>query len=90
MPQEQQQIGVIEERSMVRSAFSMCLKNLRRNVGIAQERLAQECGIDRAYMGQLERGRHSPTLDTLLRLFPPLGVNGSLSSDISRILEQTQ
>jgi transcriptional regulator with XRE-family HTH domain len=45
--------------------------NLRRlcvNRGISQDALAYEAGIDRAYLGGLERSAHNPTIDLLERL----------------------
>jgi transcriptional regulator with XRE-family HTH domain len=48
---------------------------LRRKKGISQEKLAQETGIARAYMSGLERGQHSPTIETIWKLLPGLGVN---------------
>jgi len=62
------------DRAHLRSAFTICLRKLRKSAGIAQERLALESDIDRGYMGQLERGHHSPSLETLYKLFPPLGI----------------
>ena len=48
----------------------MTVIELRRAKGMAQETLALESGVDRGYMGGLERGRHLPTLDTIYRLLP--------------------
>lgn len=62
-------------RAQLRRAFSLCLRRLRARAGISQERLAHEAGIDRAYMSELERGLHSPNLDTIYRLLPPLRVS---------------
>jgi transcriptional regulator with XRE-family HTH domain len=59
-----------EEREMVRRAFSKTVVALRRKAGIAQERVALESGIDRGYMGKLERGQYVPTLDTVYKLLP--------------------
>jgi transcriptional regulator with XRE-family HTH domain len=61
--------------SSVRLAFGRTLRELRRNSGIAQERLAFEAEVDRGYMGGLERGLHSPTLDTILKLLWKLDVS---------------
>lgn len=61
-------------RIHMRRAFSQCVRRLRMKAGISQERLAHEAGIDRAYMSELERGLHTPTLDTVYKLLPPLEV----------------
>ena len=62
------------DRSAVQRAFARTVRRLRLRAGIAQERLALEVGIDRGYLGGLERGRHSPTLETIYKLLPGLGV----------------
>jgi transcriptional regulator with XRE-family HTH domain len=49
-------------------AFTLCVKTLRARRGIAQEALAYEAGIDRAYMGGLERGEHMPSLEMIHRI----------------------
>ena len=55
-------------------AFGLCIRGLRSKSGITQEALALAAGIDRGYMGALERGRHSPSLEKIYRLLGPLGV----------------
>jgi len=52
----------------------MTVRTLRGRIGLAQEKLALESGVDRAYMSGLERGMHNPTLYTVLRFLPYLGV----------------
>jgi transcriptional regulator with XRE-family HTH domain len=53
---------------LVRLAFGRALRELRQASGIAQERVAFESEVDRGYMSGLERGLHSPTLDTVMKL----------------------
>jgi len=50
----------------------MALRVFRSRIGLAQEKLALEAGVDRAYMSGLERGLHTPTLETVLRFLPIL------------------
>lgn len=59
----------------VRLAFGRAIRELRKNSGIAQERLAFESEVDRGYMSGLERGLHSPTLDTVVKLLWRLDVS---------------
>jgi transcriptional regulator with XRE-family HTH domain len=59
----------------VRVAFGRAIRELRKTAGIAQERLAFESEVDRGYMSGLERGLHSPTLDTILKLLWTMGVS---------------
>jgi transcriptional regulator with XRE-family HTH domain len=62
-------------RTAVRRAYGMTLRTLRKRIGLAQERLALEADADRAYMSGLERGLHTPTLETILRFLPHLKVS---------------
>lgn len=62
-------------RPTVRRAFARTVRKLRLRVGKAQEQLALEAGVNRGYMGGLERGQHSPTLETVYKLLPALGVS---------------
>lgn len=51
--------------------------NLRRNrvrQNLSQEKLAFDSGIDRSYLGGLERGEENPTVDLLDRIAKTLGV----------------
>jgi transcriptional regulator with XRE-family HTH domain len=41
------------------------LRLLRRASGLSQEQLADLAGLDRNYIGKLEREENSPTLDTI-------------------------
>jgi transcriptional regulator with XRE-family HTH domain len=49
------------------------LKRLREEKGWSQTRLAQESGVDRATINQVEGGRRSPTISTLEVLAAALG-----------------
>lgn len=60
---------------LVRLAFGRAIRELRGTSGMAQERLAFESEVDRGYMGGLERGLHSPTLDTVMKLLWRMGVS---------------
>jgi transcriptional regulator with XRE-family HTH domain len=51
------------------------IRELRLRANITQEMLAFESGIDRGYMGGLERASHSPTLETVYKVLPSLQVN---------------
>ena len=52
----------------LRAAFGKTVRTLRKREGISQEKLAQQAQINRGYMGELERGKHSPSLDTIWRI----------------------
>lgn len=40
----------------------------RRELGLSQEGLAHEAGLDRSYVGRIERGEHNLTFASLIRL----------------------
>ena len=46
----------------------MNLKVLRVKAKLSQEALASEAGMDRSYIGDLERGERNPSLISLLQL----------------------
>lgn len=43
-------------------AFGRRVREVRKDKGISQERLAEMAGIDRSYMGNIERGEKNITL----------------------------
>jgi len=51
------------------------LRTLRVANGLSQERLALEAGIDRSYVGRVERGSENVTLNRLESLAAVLGVS---------------
>ena len=50
------------------------LRVLRKQKGLSQEDLAFQAGINRNYVGQIEREEKSPTIDIIEKLCGPLGV----------------
>lgn len=40
----------------------------RRGLGLSQEGLAHEAGLDRSYVGRIERGEHNLTFVALIKL----------------------
>tara|TARA_R110000751_G_scaffold33508_2_gene83498 strand:+ start:11097 stop:11333 length:237 start_codon:yes stop_codon:yes gene_type:complete len=49
----------IDERMI---AFGKRVREVRKSKGISQEKLAEMAGIDRSYMGNIERGEKNVTL----------------------------
>ena len=49
----------------LRSVVARNLRILRRSAGLSQEQLADLAGLDRNYVGKLEREENAPTVDTL-------------------------
>ena len=55
-------------------AFGETVRALREASGVAQEALALEAGMDRSYLGKVERGERQPSLDIAFRLAAVLDV----------------
>lgn len=51
--------------SPVCEAFGRNLRAVRKAKGFSQERLAHEAGIDRSYVGKIERGEVNVTLEKI-------------------------
>lgn len=70
------------------------IREERRRLGLTQAQLAESIDISDTYMGAIERGERSLTLDTLVRLVNRLGVTidymmaESVSDTDSHIIDQ--
>ena len=58
------------------------VRRLRVERGLAQEALAADAGVDRTWIGELERGTGNPTVTVLQRVADGLGVH------ISKLFEE--
>ncbi|MCV6574360.1 MAG: helix-turn-helix domain-containing protein [Cohaesibacter sp.] len=61
----------------VQKTIGWNLRKLRVTKGLSQERLALEAGIDRSYVGRVERGSENVTVATLEAFTSVLGVHVS-------------
>jgi len=61
----------------LQQALARTLREHRQWLGWSQERLASTAGLDRSYVGDIERGAVSPTLQTLEKLSAALGIPAS-------------
>jgi transcriptional regulator with XRE-family HTH domain len=50
------------------------LRRLRVAAGVSQEQLAIDAGVDRTYVGRIERGLENPTVNNLDKLAAALSV----------------
>ncbi|MEL6819963.1 MAG: helix-turn-helix transcriptional regulator [Pseudomonadota bacterium] len=57
-----------------RALVAWNVKRIRVGKGISQERLAYDSGVDRSYLGGLERSEANPTVDLLERVAMALNV----------------
>jgi transcriptional regulator with XRE-family HTH domain len=58
-----------------RTLVAWNLRRIRVKRGLSQEGLAYDAGVDRSYVGGLERREGNPTVDILDRLAKTLGVS---------------
>ena len=63
-------------------AIGKAIRERRTERGLSQEALAHEAGIDRSYMGGVERGEHNITVMNLARIC------ATLTIDVSRLLRR--
>ena len=59
----------------LREIVATNLRRLRHAKGLSQEELADRAGINRNYVGMLEREQHSATVDMLEKLAEVLGAD---------------
>lgn len=72
----------IKDRTAV--TFGLVLRDLRQEAGLTQEQLGFESDLRRTFISVLELGQQQPTLTTILKLAPALGVS---ASDMVRLVE---
>ncbi len=58
-------------------AIGQTIRGLRSKQGLSQEAFADEAGVDRSYMGGVERGEHNVTIINLLRICRALDMTTS-------------
>ncbi len=66
--------------------FREVLKEIRKEKGLSQEKLAYACEMDRTYISMIERGVSSPTLTKLVEISRVLEV--PLSEIFKRVEEK--
>ncbi|XID92255.1 helix-turn-helix domain-containing protein [Paenibacillaceae bacterium WGS1546] len=59
---------------MDNSMLGQRIQTERKKLSLTQEQLAERVGVSDAYIGQIERGERSPTLETLVKIASRLGV----------------
>lgn len=64
----------MDNGAMLRKQVGQRIRQLRRSLGLTQQQLAARAGITPKLLGELERGKGNPTLETLASLAAALGV----------------
>ena len=57
--------------------LGVAIRSARLGMGLSQEALAVDAGLDRSYMGGIERGEHNVTAMNLIKISEALGVKPS-------------
>ena len=57
------------------------IRRARKERGLSQELLAVDAGVDRSYMGGIERGEHNMTVMSLLRIASALDCKAATLMD---------
>lgn len=70
-------------KSKIDIQFGARIAKLRRQLNLSQEELAERCGFHRTYIGSIERGEKSPTLNTIEKFANGLNVTIPELLDIS-------
>lgn len=72
----------------IKIAFGQVLREVRKEKGFSQERLALESGVDRTYISKLETAQYQPTLEMIFSLTPTLGCPAAeLVERVEKLLE---
>jgi transcriptional regulator with XRE-family HTH domain len=66
------------KRIPLQVAFGKAVRKTRKKKAIAQEKLAELAGINRGYMGDVERGERNLALQNMAKIAGALGIKLSL------------
>lgn len=58
----------------IKESITESIKEFRSQMNISQEELSKMCGYSSTYIGKIERGQRSPSLDTLIRIAEALQI----------------
>lgn len=65
------------EKPLLQVAFGLTVRKHRKALGLSQEAFADACGIDRSYMGGVERGERNLALLNISRIIEALNMSPS-------------
>lgn len=59
----------------IRVRFGKAIRKRRQKLGVSQEAFADTCGLDRTYIGGIERGERNVSLINIERIAKALGIS---------------
>lgn len=65
----------MKEKSNLTVQFGEAVRTARVAAKLSQEELADRSGLDRSYVGGVERGERNPTLEVIAKVAAGLGVD---------------
>lgn len=65
------------DKSPLLGAFGAAVRQYRKERGYSQEAFGDLCGIDRSYMGGIERGERNPALVNIMKIVQALDMKPS-------------
>lgn len=69
--------------------FGQVVRQARQEAGVSQEALADLAGIDRSYIGRVERGETTPSLTLIIKIAKALKISsGELMMETERLLKE--
>ncbi len=66
--------GATKQKHPALVAFGEAVRRRRKLLGLSQEAFGDRCGIDRSYMGGIERGEHNLALLNILKIVGALQI----------------
>jgi len=77
-----------KDKKFLQNCFGQVLRKIRTDIGISQEKLALDVGLDRTYISLMERGLRTPTLFTIYILAERLEVTATqIISDVDKLYQ---
>lgn len=70
-------VGAKSSDPAIAKAFGMAVAAMRRAAGVSQENLALTAGVDRSYLGKIERGEGAPNIVAVVRIAAALGCSAA-------------
>ena len=61
-------------RSNIQTRFGKAVRAARLRLGLSQEKLAARAGLDRTYIGGIERGERNPALSSICKIAKALDI----------------